>query len=118
MTFYDFRGRPTAYLVDEEYIYLFDGRPVAYLVDNKVYAFNGHFLGWYENGWIRDKVGKCVFFTEDATGSGPAKPAKYAKPAKGAKRVKPVKNVRQSATARPVSNLSWSGVSGESFFQQ
>ena len=70
MTFYNSHGKPIAYLADEQHIFLFNGRPVAYLYDNKVYGFNGHHFGWFEDGWIRDKRGRCVFFTEDASGSG------------------------------------------------
>ena len=76
MTFYDSYGTPVAYTEDDESIYLFKGNPVAYFYENKVYGYNGHHFGWYENGWVRDKNGRCVFFTENATGSGPIKPVK------------------------------------------
>ena len=80
MTFYDSHGKATAYLHDDGiHIYLFNGRPVAYLYDDAVYGFNGHQFGWFEDGWIRDLNGCCVFFTENATGSGPVKPVKCVK---------------------------------------
>lgn len=119
MTFYDSHGKPVAYLYDDgEHIYLFNGRPVAYLYDNAVYGFNGHHLGWFEDGWVRDLQGKCVFFTEDATGSGPAKPAKYAKPAKGARHARPAKCAKNAKRAKAAKSLSWSSLSGEVFFEQ
>lgn len=118
MTFYDLYGKPIAYTDDDEHIYLFGGEPVAYFSENKVYGYNGHHLGWFENGWIRDKKGECVFFTENASGSGPVKPVKKVKPVKSVKRAKPVKSVKKVATVRPVNKLSWSELSGEKFFMQ
>lgn len=119
MTFYDSHGIPIAYLYDNsEYIYLFNGKPVAYLYDDAVYGFNGHHLGWFENGWIRDLHGQCVFFTEESTGSGPAKPAKHAKPAKFARNARPAKSARNAKHAKAAKGLSWSSISGEMFFEQ
>lgn len=119
MTFYDSHGEPIAYLYNDEiHIYLFSGEPVAYLHDNSVYGYNGHQFGWFENGWIRDLNGYCVFFTENASGSGPAKPAKYAKPAKSARYAKPAKCARQAKRAKAAKSLSWSALSGEQFFNQ
>lgn len=119
MTFYNSHGIPIAYLHDDnECIYLFNGKPVAYLHDNAVYGFNGHHFGWFEDGWIRDLHGKCAFFTENTTGSGPAKPAKHAKSAKGARSARPAKSARSAKRAKAAKSLSWSNLSGESFFEQ
>ena len=118
MTLYDRHGTPTAYSEEGEHIYLFTGQPVAYFYDNTVYGFNGHQFGWFENGWIRDLHGKCVFFTDDARGSGPVKPVKKVKPVKSVKRVKPVKSVKQVRKVRPVTSLNWSELSGVQFFNQ
>jgi len=65
--FYDLNGSPTAYTEDGTHIYFFSGEPVAYFVDESVYSFTGVHLGRFENGWIRDNNGDCVFFTEYAT---------------------------------------------------
>lgn len=118
MTLYDRHGTPIAYLEDGECIYLFTGQPVAYFYENTVYGFNGHQFGWFENGWVRDLQGKCIFYTEDASGSGPVKPVKKVTPVKSVKRVKPVKQVRQVRNVKPVNNLSWSQLSGIQFFNQ
>ena len=110
MTFYDSHGKAIAYLHDDGiHIYLFNGRPVAYLYGDAVYGFNGHQFGWFEDGWIRDLNGCCVFFTENATGSGPVNRAKYAKPANCAKYAK---------QAKAAKSLSWSRLSGNQFFEQ
>ncbi len=119
MTFYDSHGNPTAYLYDDGvHIYLFNGKPVAYLHDNAVYGYNGRQYGWFENGWIRDLNGYCVFFTESASGSGPAKPAKHAKPAKSARHARPAKSARHAKHAKAAKSLSWSKLSVAQFFNQ
>ena len=116
MTFYNSKGKAIAYLYDDEYIFLFSGEPVAYLYDKVVYHFDGRHLGWFENEWVRDLDGKCVFFTENTTGGGPAKPARHARPAKSAKFAKPAKYARQARYARSSNSFTWSEFSSEKFF--
>ena len=119
MTFYDSHGKAIAYLHDDGiHLYLFNGRPVAYLYGDAVYGFNGHQFGWFEDGWIRDLNGCCVFFTENATGSGPVKPVKCVKPVKGAKYAKPAKCAKYAKQAKAAKSLSWSRLSGNQFFEQ
>lgn len=118
MVFYDNHGRPTAYTEDDEHIYLFTGEPVAYLDGDTVYGFNGHQFGWFENGWIRDLDGYCVFFTENATGSGPLKPLKQLTPLKSLKQLRPLKALRELRRLRTMNRLSWSQLSGKQFFVQ
>lgn len=113
--FYSKSGKTIAYTEDEQHISLFSGRPVAFLSGNAVYSFSGKHIGWFEDGWIRDRKGKAVFFTSDAYG-GPIKPVKRVKPVKGVKRVKPVKGVKQVKSVKPIKALSWSDLSGEQFF--
>lgn len=116
MTFYDSNGIAVAYSEDNENIYLYNGKPVAYLFNGLVYRFNGTQLGRFENGWVRDKMGYCVFFTENAKGNGPIKPAKHIKPIKEAKQIKPIKRIRHVPAIKVANNLTWSSFSGLSFF--
>ena len=118
MTFYDSTGRAVAYSEDNENIYLYSGVPVAYLYGHIVYSFKGTQLGRFENGWIRDKRGYCVFFTENTHGSGPIKPVKRIRPVKGIKRIKPMKGIRRVPSVKAIDRLAWSNVSGERFFMQ
>ena len=118
MTFYDSTGRAVAYTEDNENIYLYSGVPVAYLYGDLVYSYKGTQLGRFENGWIRDKSGYCVFFTEDARGNGPAKPMKQVKPVKNLKQLRPIKSLRHLPSVKVVDILSWSNISGERFFMQ
>lgn len=118
ITFYDKKGAPIAYLQDDGiHIYLFNGKPVAYLYENTVYGFNGKQFGWFEDGWIRDLRGYCVFFTENTTG-GPSKPLKQLKPLKSLKQLKPMKSMKQSKVLKPTKSLSWSTLSGIQYFSQ
>lgn len=116
MTFFNRYGVPIAY--GDNDVYLFNGRPVAYIVDTTVYAYNGKQLGWYENGWIRDLNGNCVFFTRDSSGFGPLKPLMKFEPIKSFRQVKPVRSARQLKKIRPVNRMAWSPLSGEIFFAQ
>jgi hypothetical protein len=115
INFYDNSGTAIAYLADERHIYTFSGKPVAYLDGEAVYSFSGEHIGWFEEGWVRDTKGKCVFFTESASG-GPVKPVKKVKPAKGVRHVKPVKGVKHVKSVKAVKSFSWSQLSGEHFF--
>lgn len=116
MVFYDSKGRAVAYTEDNENIYLFNGEPVAYIYKDLVYNYNGIHLGRFEKGWIRDKIGNCAFFTDDAIGNGPIKPMKQIQPIKAIKRIKPIKGVRHIPSMKTLDSLSWSNVSGERFF--
>ena len=117
LTFYDRTGKPIAYTEDGEHIYLFAGKPVAYIYENTVYGFNGHQFGWFENGWIRDLNGSCVFYCENATG-GPVKPIKQIKPIKGIKNIKPIKGIKAIRRIKPIFSYNWSVISCEAFFNQ
>jgi hypothetical protein len=116
ITFYDSKGNPTAYTEDGENIYLFSGTPVAYIDQESVIAYNGRYLGRFEDGWIFDNQGNRVFFTDNASGV-PRKPEKSAlKPAKGTKSLMPQKGIKQPKPMRPINSLSWAN-SGSQFFE-
>lgn len=112
--FYDKQGRPIAYTYDQ-HIYLFSGEPVAYFYDDSIYSFSGKHLGRYDQGWIRDNNGNCVFFDESATG-GPIKPIKGIKPIKSIKGIRPIKSIKEIKPIRPIRSLSWSQLSSVAFF--
>lgn len=116
-TLYDVDGRPIAYCDDGHHLYAFSGSPLAYLDSDSVYAFQGHHLGWWDRGWVRDHFGACVFFTEAAAGGGTSLPDVHPRPAKGAKRPRPVAAYRLPKPVRTVDASSWSLRSGMQFFQ-
>jgi hypothetical protein len=115
LTLYNRDGRAVAYLDDDgKSIYLYSGEPVAHL-SGGVYAYSGRFLGWFQKGWILDREGRRVFFTEDASG-GPARPVRQVRPVRGVRVVRPVKRVREVRPVKPIASSYWSPQSDESFF--
>ncbi|MBR9683673.1 hypothetical protein GOV03_03985 [Candidatus Woesearchaeota archaeon] len=116
-TFYDNNGNAVAYTEDGEHIFLFNGKASAFISQNSIHSYSGKHLGWFEDGWIRDHSGLCVFFTENTMGSGPVKPVRSVKPVKSVKQVRPVKGVKHISQVRPVKSMGWSNQSGEQFFQ-
>ena len=117
MILYDRGGTPLAYSEDDECIYLFSGKPVAFFKSDTIYIFSGKQLGRFNDGWVRDIKGQCVFFTENASCSGPIKPIKSITPIKGVKGIKPVKPITSVPSVKAVDSLSWSELSGMVFFQ-
>ena len=105
--FFDRSGTPVAYALDNEHIYLWNGKPAAYLQKDCVFAFSGELLGWFASGWIRDRDGRYVLFTPDASG-GPNKPARKAAGVKPVRQVRPVKGEKEVVPVRPVNSSSWS----------
>lgn len=118
ITFYNSYGAPIAYLdSDGVHIFGFDGTPLGYLKNEKVYNFEGRFLGWFENGWLYDLTNSPTFFTEEAKG-GPLKPLKQLKPLKGLKQLKPLKGLKELTPLKPLRSLNWSEFSDEMYFDQ
>lgn len=118
VTFYNVEGRNIAWssgTQDYPTIFLLDGTPVAWIADNALYDYSGNYLGWFQDGWVRDRAGNAVFFTAEATG-GPVKPARQARPVRGANTAHPVRGTREVQPTRPARTSSWSLLSDESFF--
>lgn len=113
-TLYDGRGRPVAYIADdnEMSIYLWSGHAVAYIVGENLYGWNGQHIGWFVNGVLYNRRGqragsigsKCPF-------------ALYAAPAKYAKFAKYAKYARYAAYARPGLSSSYSQEPFEDFLK-
>jgi hypothetical protein len=115
-TFYNKNGHAIAYIADDDKsIYLFDGTPVAYLNNEDVYAYRGRYLGWMYNGWVYDRNGNPIFFTEKASG-GPSKPMKSMKPLKGLKGMRPMRSMKEMRPMKPMRSSSWSLMSTSEFF--
>ncbi|HTP13812.1 MAG TPA: hypothetical protein VMM37_09280 [Bacteroidota bacterium] len=118
VNFYDRNGKPTAYSEDGVHVFLFNGKPAAYLEGDSVFSFTGVHLGWYEDGWVRDHTGNCVFFTDETTGVGPVRPSPGKRPLKSVKSQMPNKGVRQVRPGKPGKSLFWSTLTGTMFFHQ
>lgn len=115
IVFYDRTGAAVAYSDDRENIFSFNGEAVAYLDADAIYSFRGVLLGWLENGWLRDRDGRCVAFTDHAVG-GPQRPWKKAIPTALPQQSLPAKEQKDPRTLRPVHSNAWSTLSAEAFF--
>lgn len=48
--------------------YDYSGRPLAFLDDKNIVSYSGKRLGWFQDGYVRDEHGDAVDFTEVARG--------------------------------------------------
>ena len=115
---WDKHGHAIAY-VDEDHvsIYLRDGTPVAWLSESGVYTYGGKFLGWFYEGWVFGRDGKCVLFTERAQ-PGPVKPFRQVAEDRGDQGFCPSREPRNAAGRRPGRSHMWASTDASSFFRQ
>jgi hypothetical protein len=116
MTFYDREGNPVAYSEDGINIYLYNGDPVGYIDADSIYSFSGDHLGWFNDGWILDHDGGCLFFIPNAAGE-PLRPLTMLAPLKELKDLLPTKNIREIKPTIPAKSMDWSPLSLEEFFR-
>ncbi|HSN17440.1 MAG TPA: hypothetical protein VLV87_04450 [Gammaproteobacteria bacterium] len=117
IVFYDQQGNAIAYSEDGEHVFLFGGEPIAYLDADAVYSYRGELLGWFEEGWLRDKDGRCVAFSEHAVG-GPPRPLKKSMPHQSPRLSNPVKEHQDPRALRPIHSNAWSAQSARDFFSR
>lgn len=117
IVFYDRTGVAVAYTEDGTHIFLFGGQPIAYLDSDAIYSYGGELLGWFENGWVRDKDGRCVAFSEQAVG-GPQRPVKKSWPHQSPRQASPVKEHQDPRSLRPIHSNAWSAESAHDFFSR
>lgn len=113
--FYDRDGSGIAYCDDGKHIFLFSGEAVAYLEDDAVYSYRGELIGWFEEGWLRDKDGRCVAFSEQAAG-GPPHSVRQSKPHQSVKQYMPTEEHRDPRALRPIHSNAWSSLTAFQFF--
>lgn len=114
-TLYNSDGNPVAYMSvgdsgvsDNPIIYLWSGKPVAYLTTSSsgegfsVYGFNGHHLGWFVKGVLRDHEGNGVCGLKGVVQSPKLEPLK------SLKELMPLKFLRELEPLRPLFTLTWS----------
>jgi hypothetical protein len=106
---YNSDGKPVAYIAEDLTIYMWSGEPVAYLspANNQahgfnVYGFNGHHLGWFVKGVIRDHDGDASCGLKNVVSSPQFEPFK------SFKQFKPFKSFKEYEPAQPASSKVWS----------
>ena len=114
--FYNKKGSLIAYTEDNYHVFSFTGEPLAYINEISVYTYEGKHLGFYQDGWIRDNDGLCVFFTKDAKG-GPPRVMKDIGPVKSPKSKIPVKKPREQQLKKLDVKQVWSELSSVKFFK-
>jgi hypothetical protein len=105
--FFDRAGREAVYCHDGQSLYLWSGEAAAFIHDDKVFAYDGRFIGWADRGWISDADGACLLFEHDAVG-GPEKPRRQGKSTPGPRGARPSRAEPQQAPARLTGSLVWS----------
>ncbi|WP_420604683.1 4-fold beta flower protein [Methylobacterium sp.] len=105
--FFDRDGGEAVFCHDGHSLYLWNGKAAAFIHDDKVYAYDGRFIGWADRGWISDEDGACLLFERDAVG-GPPKPQRQGNTTPGPRRPKPARAEMQQAPSRPASFAAWS----------
>lgn len=115
ITFYDRNGHAVAYSDDDVHVFLFGGEPIGYLEAEALYSYRGELMGWFEEGWLRDKDGRCIAYSEQATG-GPIQPVKGRRPSPAVKQTLPTQERRDPRALRPIHSNAWSNQSAQEFF--
>jgi hypothetical protein len=115
ITFYDRSGSAVAYSDDGMHVFLYDGEPVGYLQADALYSYRGELMGWFESGWLRDKDGRCVAYSEKAAG-GPPLPARHERPYQSYKHSLPTQERQDPRSLRPIHSNVWSTQSALDFF--
>ncbi|KQP92738.1 MULTISPECIES: 4-fold beta flower protein [unclassified Methylobacterium] len=105
--FFDRAGQEAAFCHDGHALYLWNGKPAAFLHDDKVYAYDGRFIGWADRGWISDETGACLLFEHDAVG-GPDKPRRQTKTTPGPRGAKPARGEPGPTPPGRFSAATWS----------
>jgi hypothetical protein len=105
--FFDQAGREAIFCHDGHSLYLWSGKAVAFIHDDKVYAYDGRFIGWADRGWISDEQGACLLFERDAIG-GPQKPSRQTKTTPGPRGPKPPRGERLPTPSGRANLKGWS----------
>jgi hypothetical protein len=111
-TLFDSQGNARAYIDydDDATIYLWNGKAVAFLEndgnDMCVFGFNGNFLGWYEDGIVRDDNGNAVGARDGATNM-----ITSIEPIKSIQEISPIRPITPITPIKPIFSNSWSSES-------
>lgn len=111
VTLFDKDKKAVAYIAygEESTIYMWNGTPVAYVEqEDKIYHFDGHFLGWLADGIVYDKEGYAVAAQKKVLKGEISMIIPQMEPVKSMKRTKPKKEIQVLAPTSPHFRYSWS----------
>jgi len=115
--FYSKSGSPVAYTEDGSHIFLYTGECVGYIFEDSIFSFNGRHLGFFVDGWVRDKNGRCVLFIRTAK-KGPERRRKDIARIKEQKLKIPIKKPREEQLSKLEIKQEWSELSLLQFFDK
>lgn len=106
MDFFDRSGRPVVYL-HNGYLLRWSGQRVAIVQNHAIYSLSGGHVGYIRDGWIRDRRGHAVSFSQGSTG-GPLPPIPHIAPVKAIPPIQPIAPILPLASLMPIPSFSWS----------
>jgi hypothetical protein len=115
LNFFDSDGVPIAYTKDEINIFFYDGRPVGIIDHRVIFSYTGRYLGVFEDGWLIDRNGDHVLFTENSAG-GPLTPLPQIPPIPAVPQIPPIRSMPEMPPIYPMRSLNWSSLTPEQFF--
>lgn len=106
MDFFDRNGRPIAY-IRKGYLLSWNGLPLAHVQNDAVYTLTQKHVGYLNAGWIIDRKGDAVAFSENC-GKGPMTPLRIEAPLKPLAPLPPVAPQMTLPALRPIQTMNWS----------
>lgn len=108
--FYNRYGAPMLRLLSNGRLVSFKGKSIGFTPDGvNLFNYSGNFVGWFENGVIRDQFGNTVGFGENANDyPAPFLPFKQFKPFPNFVEFEPFRPVTQFVPFRPFKTYAWS----------
>jgi hypothetical protein len=82
----------------------------AVIQNGALFSYGGHHLGYFRDGWFRDKSGNAVAYIDGAAG-GPIPPIHSVPPVPPVMPVPPIAPVMPMPPVMPSPSLAWSSVS-------
>lgn len=119
VTLFDKDKKAVAYIAyaEKSTIYMWNGTPVAYVEqEDKIYHFDGHFLGWFADRIVYDKEGYAVGAEKKVLKGEISMITPQMEPVKSMKHGKPKKEIQVLAPTSPDFRNSWSVTSLTDFF--
>ena len=111
---YNRQGRTIAW-INKIYIYDLYGRNVlGFINNNAVFTFECKHLGWFKNGFFRDKSGYAVAFIQGAN-NGPITPITQIPPIPPITSIPPIPSIPPLHLTLPIDKLSWSILTWENY---
>lgn len=115
--FYSRNGKAKVIQKDHQLHNIKNGKLIGIVHENGVFNIHSKHLGFYDNGWIRDKNGCAVMFTDNCSDLGPKPPIH-----ENTVHIPNLDNTTVPSTPskipnQPLSSKGWSILDVESFFE-